>query len=159
MVNKDFWSLLGGASATISGLAFILLAIYYSYVQSLTKEVSKLGLKGPISDLLFVKMLKCFIFFLIPLIASAVLLSNSDFSMLIFVVLIVVSMWARYLIANRRKYTEEKLKADTSDFLILVWIAFIGVLTYIESRYDSTHVAHVSPLEFFTLLSFLIGIS
>lgn len=104
------------------------------------------------------KMLKCFIFLLIPFIVSAILLSNSKFSILIFPLVIFISIWVCALIINHRKYTKEKIKADGTDFLILFWIALIGILTYFEIRYDLGPISRLFLLDLFTLLSFLIGI-
>lgn len=76
MPNKDFWMLIGTASATISGFALIVFAIYYSPIQSIRREASQLGLKGPITNIVLMGILVGFVLTLIPLVMAVISLTS-----------------------------------------------------------------------------------
>ncbi|HWQ88640.1 MAG TPA: hypothetical protein VN374_01550, partial [Desulfitobacteriaceae bacterium] len=68
-----YWAMLGGASATISGLAFVSTAIFYNKLLAIARYSRKIGLEGNVTRRFIVKVSTSFVLLISPLIIVSLL--------------------------------------------------------------------------------------
>lgn len=73
-MNDAYWAMLGGASATISGFAFISTTIFYTKLYSMARYANKKGLEGNITRRFIVKVTQSFVLLFSPFIISSITL-------------------------------------------------------------------------------------